>query len=348
MGFTTSHRDGISLVETPDLLWSVGRTGWDPWDTLNRLTWLRTKTWDIVHAWDCRPAVIIPALYAKQHSKATEVKLVIDWCDWWGRGGTQAERKGKLAKLVYGPVETFFEEAFRTKADGTTVISEALYQRSLRLRVPQDTIRILPQGCDTDEFLNLDRASARKALGIPLDVHLILSVGALTTSEAKLFFDSAQLLLGTRADCRVVMIGNHRSLIPPAIKYHPRFFEAGFVAEETLRNYVAACTALLAPLTDTIASRGRWPSKVNPFLAAGRVAVVTEVGDLAKILKREVAGIVPRCDAEDIVKSINNLLASPSLQRRYECRARWVAENLLAWPIVTAKLEEFYQTLRSA
>src|SRR4051794_13170334 len=69
MGFTTNHRDGITLVETPDLLWGVGRTGWDPWDTVNRLAWLRTKTWDIVHAWDCRPAVILPALYAKQQSK---------------------------------------------------------------------------------------------------------------------------------------------------------------------------------------------------------------------------------------------------------------------------------------
>ncbi len=28
--------DGVNLVETPDLLWGVGRTGWDPWNTLRR------------------------------------------------------------------------------------------------------------------------------------------------------------------------------------------------------------------------------------------------------------------------------------------------------------------------
>ena len=30
------------LVETPDLLWGVGRTGWDPWNTLRRTPWIRS------------------------------------------------------------------------------------------------------------------------------------------------------------------------------------------------------------------------------------------------------------------------------------------------------------------
>jgi glycosyltransferase involved in cell wall biosynthesis len=348
LGFNKYSRDGITVVETPDLLWGIGRTGWDPWDILNRFSWLRGKAWDIVHAWDCRPAVILPALFAQSQSKRVKAKLVVDWCDWWGRGGAQAEREGKFSKVIYGPVETYFEEAFRARADGTTVISEALYQRSLGLNVRKETIRILPQGCDTDESPISDRSVARTSLNLPSNQHLVVSVGALTASEAQLFFESVQMLLSLRVDCKVVMIGNHRSRIPPGIKHHSQFLEAGFVSEQTLKHYISASTALLVPLTDTVASRGRWPSKANPFLAAGRVAVITEVGDLARLLKREEAGIVAKCDAKDIVESLLRLFASPSLQEWYENRARWVAEKILAWPIVTDELEHLYQSLRSA
>jgi glycosyltransferase involved in cell wall biosynthesis len=313
---------------------------------LNRMHFLRGKTWDIIHAWDCRPVVILPALFARQQSGATKARLVIDWCDWWGRGGTQAERSGGLAKLLYAPVETYFEEAFRTKADATTVISQALYRRSVSLNVPPDTIRVLPQGCDIDESAPPTREEAMRKVNMPELQHLVVSVGALTRSEAALFFQSVRLLFTKRSDCRVVMIGKHGALIPLDLREHPQFFEAGFVSDEVLRNYVGACSALLVPLTDTIASRGRWPSKVNPFLAAGRAVVITNVGDLAALLKRENAGIVTRCDAQDIVENLIRLFDNPSLQRAYELKARHVAEEYLAWPLITEKLEQLYRTLR--
>lgn len=123
------ERDGVTIVETPDLLWGVGRTGWDLFDTLVRLWLVRQAEVDVVHAWDCRPVVILPALLARRRLADKGGRLVIDWADWWGRGGTQAERPGR-AKHLYGRVETFFEEAFRTRADGTTVASLALARRA--------------------------------------------------------------------------------------------------------------------------------------------------------------------------------------------------------------------------
>ena len=59
---------GVEILHTPDLLWGLGRTGWDPWDTTRRLGWLRGQAWDIIHAWDCRPVVILPALFAREGS----------------------------------------------------------------------------------------------------------------------------------------------------------------------------------------------------------------------------------------------------------------------------------------
>jgi glycosyltransferase involved in cell wall biosynthesis len=346
-GFRRQLREGVEVVETPDLLWGIGRTGWDLWDISSRLYFLHGKIWDIVHAWDCRPAVIFPALFARRQSRTSTAKLVIDWCDWWGRGGTQSERSGKLSKLLYGPIETYFEEAFRADADATTVISEALYRRALGLNISPGTIQLLPQGCDVAVQEQPSREEARRRLQIPQSQPLILSVGALTNSEAKLLFETVSLLLERRTDFKIVMIGKHRAPVPAELKKHAQFVEAGFVSDATLNDYVSACSALLVPLTDTIASRARWPSKVNPFLAAGRVVVITDVGDLARLLKHEEAGIVCRCDAYDIVNNLIRLFDNPQLRRQCELRARSVAERLLAWPIITGRLESLYEALQS-
>src|SRR3712207_4458366 len=61
-GFESRTVDGVTVLESPDLMWGIGRTGWDPWDTLSRITHLRSGRWDIMHAWDSRPVVALPAM----------------------------------------------------------------------------------------------------------------------------------------------------------------------------------------------------------------------------------------------------------------------------------------------
>src|SRR4030095_12941543 len=57
-GFASGVTDGVEVIEAPDLLIGRGRTGWDPWNTLRRMLKLRDRSFDIVHAFDCRPAVV--------------------------------------------------------------------------------------------------------------------------------------------------------------------------------------------------------------------------------------------------------------------------------------------------
>lgn len=344
---TSNLSAGVTVVETPDFFWGRGRTGWDPWDTVSRVVSLSGFQWDVVHAWDCRPAVILPALYAFRQSRKTGGKLIIDWCDWWGRGGTQSERADRVAKWFYGPIETFFEEAFRPRADGTTVISRALYQRALGLKIPEENIRIMPQGCDVDGMESRDRVEARIRLGLCPKKHVVVSLGALTSSEAKLLFDCFRLLLERRRDCVAVMVGKHGSRIPADLQTNKeQFIEMGYVSEETLNDSIAACDAVLIPLTDTVASRARWPSKANRFLAAGRTVVISRVGDLAQLLEREGAGLVVPCQAEGIVDGLIGLLDDTGLRTHFETQAQRVAREILAWPSLAGQLEEFYLDCR--
>src|SRR5262245_48281941 len=87
--------DGVNLVETPDLLWGAGRTGWDPWDMLQRVSWIRRHRFDVIHTVDTRPAVSVPAWLGR---KASGAIWVADWTDWWGRGGATSERDGWLIR----------------------------------------------------------------------------------------------------------------------------------------------------------------------------------------------------------------------------------------------------------
>jgi len=341
-GFDHIVKDGVEIVHTPDLFWGRGRTGWDPWDTLHRIIFLHKKKWDIIHAWDSRPAVILPALYARRQSRNS--KLIIDWCDWWGRGGTIQERSGWAMRTFFGPLETFFEESFRVHADGGTVISHALYDRAQQLGVPADTLHILQQGCDIEETLPSDRMEARQQLGIPGTVSLIGYLGALGRSDAALLYDTLRILIAHDQQFQFVLMGNHRSRIPDDLRETQRITETGYVSASALQQYLAACDVLFCPLGDTIASRARWPSKVNTYLAAGRATVMTRVGDLAALLESEDAGIVTSCNPEEIVTQLIKLLGNVEMRAKYEVKARSMAEKL-AWPGLIRQLESFYDNM---
>jgi glycosyltransferase involved in cell wall biosynthesis len=338
--------EGVEIWYTPDLFWGRGRTGWDPWDVFRRLLALRGRRWDIVHAWDSRPAVILPALYAAASSRAAGGRLVIDWCDWWGRGGTQVERAGTWMRAI-GPVETFFEEGFRYRADGTTVISEALSQRAASLGVSPRRTLLLPPGCDVSARPNPDRHAAAERLGLPRGSRLLVSVGALHRSDAELLFDAVRLVFNECPSSHFALVGNHGTQVPRDLRDHPRFRETGYVPVEVLHDYVQATHSLLVPLADTVAARARWPSKVNGFLAAARAVVITRVGDLPRLLEHEGAAVVVEPTAGDLCAGALRVLSGAE-RDRVEREGRRVAETILAWPIVAGRLDAFYDQIVGA
>jgi glycosyltransferase involved in cell wall biosynthesis len=176
---------------------------------------------------------------------------------------------------------------------------------------------------------------------------LIVYVGAMIRSDAQLLFDSLKLLFSHGPDCQAVLIGRSGTRIPDDLKRSKQLVETGFVQETVLNDYMVACDVLLVPMADTLASRARWPSRVNPFLSAGRTVVMTRVGDLAALLDSEKAGVVTRCEAEDIVTNLIRLFDNPGIREQCEMRARHVAEHILAWPLIVSELEDLYLMLRS-
>ena len=156
-----------------------------------------------MHAFEARPIVVYPALAWQRRG----AKLVLDWCDWFGKGGSVEERPNRVVRTLLRPVETYYEDYFRTRADGTTTINFFLHERARKLGVKPETIMLLPNGCDVDTFRPLSPAEARRQMGLPLDAPLVGYVGALFQRDAILMAQAFDHLKQQIPRARLLLAG---------------------------------------------------------------------------------------------------------------------------------------------
>ena len=329
---------GVRVLEAPDLFWGPGRTGWDPSNVLRRMLALRGVSFDLVHAFDCRPAVILPALAVQRR---TQAPLFIDWADWWGRGGRIRERSGWLVRTAIGPVETWFEEAFRTRAAGTTVASAALRERASRLGIPVHGTLLMWNGCDL-RISPVARGEARAALRLPASAPLIGYLGRATRGELDLAGAALERVRRTHPEARLVLVGETGERPARALLRDGAVVRSGYVPFEQLVLWLGALDLALVPMPDTLGNRGRWPGKINDYLSAGRAVVVTDVGDAPALVRETGAGWVARPEAEALAGTIRAALAAPERLAAAGRAGRVAAETRLDWGSLAERLEGFY------
>jgi glycosyltransferase involved in cell wall biosynthesis len=333
--------DGVKLVETPDLLFGVGRTGWDPWNTIRRTQWIRRRRFDIIHTVDTRPAVSLPAWLGRDSCGAA---WVADWTDWWGRGGATTERDGWLIRGIVGPLEQFFEEKPRPHADGTVVISRALGRRAESLGIDGGRILYLPPGADPNAIRTTPMTEARARCGLGLDGPYVGYLGNIYQRDADLLFESLRRL--TTSGARLIMVGDPGCDVPGDLT--SRVTITGRVSSEEMLDYLSACDVLLLPLSDTIANRGRWPSKINEYVAVGRPTIACDVGDVADLLRDNDVGLLVTPNAADFAAKTDELLADPARSAAMGIRAREIAKTSYSQEAIADKLEAFYQEILAA
>jgi glycosyltransferase involved in cell wall biosynthesis len=332
--------EGVRLALAPALLGGRLRTGWDPYEVGRRVGWLRNESFDLIHGFESRPVVIYPALAARDRFDAP---LVLDWCDWFGRGGAVEER-GPLTRAILRPVETYYEEHFRARADGTTVINMPLRERAIRLGVAPETIHWLPNGAETTRIQVIARDAARRALSLDPGGTYIGHLGQAFPGDAELMAGAFAALSAARPESRLILLGNHRTDIGAYFGDPGRLIDTGHVTAEEMNRYLAACDVLWLPLKNTLANRGRWPMKMNDYLSSGRATVSTPVGDLARFFDGdEPAGRLAADEPADFARQTLALLSDDSARQIYERNARHLAETVFDWQLVTAGLEAFYE-----
>lgn len=331
---------GVTLVASPDLLWGSLRFGWDLWNIVARVIWSSKQQFDLVHAFESRPVVIFPAIYWQRFR---HTKLIMDWCDWFGRGGSVEERPNRLIRNLLRPFETFFEEHFRTIADGTTTINTTLRHRAITLGVNPETIKQLPNGSNIDELQPLSQREARQRLNWPQDIYIIGHIGAIFHKDAQLMAQSFNMIHQIEPNTKLLLAGYCNVNVEFLVNDPSAIIRTGTIHYDKVNIYLAACDICWLPLCDSGANQGRFPLKINDYMAVGKPVIVTDVGDAANLVRLKKFGLVSAAHPKPLAEQTLNLLHDPAQRATMGMLARQVAESDFSWRQISGQLERFYQ-----
>jgi glycosyltransferase involved in cell wall biosynthesis len=346
-GIVESMWDDVRIIETPDLLWGRTRSGWDIWNLFNRISFLsrNQEQYDLIHCFETRPASIYSVLH---YNKARHLPLVIDWNDWWGRGGLVQVNRPWWWRVFLSKLETYYEEHFRTIAQGTTTISTPLARRAEELGVPKKYIRVVPGGVNPDLFYPIPRDVCRKKIGITPDAKIIAFSSLDSHLDLDIFLNSISKLVPKYPNIQLLITG----YVNPKIhflfsKYRllERTFFSGFVPYEELPTYLGSADVFVMPLADTIYNQGRWPNKICEYMAMGIPTVSNPVGDIKDLFERKMVGLLCQYSVEGFSSSIESLFTDAELSNKLGNNARIAAVKDYDWRVLIRRVEGLYSDI---
>ncbi|MHA1280410.1 MAG: glycosyltransferase [Candidatus Helarchaeota archaeon] len=306
----TWEENGIRIVTFPSVFKKGPRSGWDPYSIITRSKWIKSNKFDIVHGFESRPTVIYPAIRLMKKG----IPLVLDWCDWFGKGGSVEERPNQLLKLVFRPFETFYENNFRTKPDFTTVICRTLYQRAIDLGVKPESISLIPNGLNMPGWKHVAKDFARDKFGYHSRDFVIGYVGSLFPKDAVLMTNTLTLLSQKLPNVKLLHLGRSNYI---SNTEHPNITITGDIHSDNLQIGLAACDICWLPLSDIPANWGRFPLKFTNYLAAGKPILATDVGDIPEYIKSHNVGIVCKPNGEAISNAVIQLAEDLVILKHY-------------------------------
>ena len=297
----------VHIYEMPDLLWGRLRQGIDPWNLIVRIICLAFKKFDIIHAVDCRPVVIIPALVL---NKIFNTPLVISWWDLFGRGGTAFERSGFIYSITLGKIETFFEEYFRRFANHSIVDTIFLEQRLIELNYPPNQISILRIGCDLTTRDTMSKVTLREEFNYFSNEKIFYCLGTLFDSDLTLLVEALKIVKIINLTLPKVIITGNYSISPAICKNLNLELTGRLPLFNEVLKYLNIADFGLLPMRCSIANIARWPSKSSDYLGSRLPIITTPVSDFPTIFKKYNIGVISKNDtpesfAEAIIAAMN-------------------------------------------
>jgi glycosyltransferase involved in cell wall biosynthesis len=331
--------EGVEITETPNLLtimYALG-SGYGAIGIPYRILYSLGNRFDLVHSFDHKPNVLLPAIF---RNKLKDTPLVADWSDWWGfTGDGSGLQEGKMRPVVR--LETAMEEFVHREADWVTTISTGLLARSLSLGIPRNRVTWIPSGSPGDVIHPLDKRSCRERLGLPPTLFLLTHLG-MGEEDLSMVLPALSSIRRKRPEVRLGVIGplrNAAAMDRPGLKEDLILF--GWIPFEKLPVYLGASDAFVLPLRETVVNRTRWPNKFGDYIAAGRPVLCSDVGDVATFVREESCGLVWRDQAE-LGDAIERLIDNPDLRSEMGDRARRLSEGRLSWGQIASHFARVY------
>jgi glycosyltransferase involved in cell wall biosynthesis len=335
---------GVRIIQMAD--WMPERVrhgGLSPFDVFGRLEHIRRMPYDLVHGFDHRPAVSIPALFARRR---WHIPYVADWADLWGRGGIGDKRRYIIGKtMAYADHQ--LEQSVHRRADAATVVSHYLLERAKEMGIPEERIHLVQVGANIDVIRPLPKIAMRQKYGLPESVPIVVHIGFAPFDIPML---AATFIALARCNPRVILVlcGASFHSLDKAIEaagLTERVRHLGAIPYERLEEVLACGDVMIMPYSRSTMNIARYPNRIGDYLAAGRPIATSRTCDPGILVESEKIGITADDDPETFAEAIQKLLADPDLCDEMGRRARLLAETRLSWQIIARQLDDLYQRL---
>lgn len=209
----------------------------------------------------------------------------------------------------YRAIRPMIQRTLR-QAAGVIAVSEALRSAMIDLGADGEKICTIPNGVDVRRFHPYPRMVARRKLGIPEAIKMVVSVGALLEGKNHdvLIAAFAENLQG-HPENRLYIVGEgpRRAALEELIrrlKLTDKVFLMGTQPNEELAAWFSA-----ADVSCLASSREGWPNVVMESIACGTPVVATRVGGIPEILTSPELGILVEKDQQAIAAGLRSALA---------------------------------------
>jgi glycosyltransferase involved in cell wall biosynthesis len=338
---TRVDRESFRVIECPnwlDKLLPWGASG--PLDIWLRIRELWRGRYDLVYAFEYQPNISTPVLLLRRFRKFT---LVSDWCDW--HAGASYHFGGyRLAHAI----DRYFEEFIRHRADFVTTINLTLQERALDIGIDPGRLAVIGEGVDPSFIAPVEKRVARRALGIPEDVPLVVTIRDANSAAEML---CRAVALSAHSHLHLLVIGSDPEPVrafAASAGIASRIFLPGRISDAELPLALGAADLHALPLEDNLTNRGRWPHKLGDMLASQRPVVISRGGEFPQLMEQRRCAVVVDYAAEAFAHAFDDVLRVPDQYAAMAARGRQLIETELNWDVIGSRLEQVLQRATSA
>jgi glycosyltransferase involved in cell wall biosynthesis len=189
-------------------------------------------------------------------------------------------------------------------ADRVIAVSRALGNEVESLGTRPERVAVIPTGVDMTRFSPLDRAAARRDLGVALDDSpVVLVPGRLSPEKGVHHFLDALARLGSRVQALIVGDGAEAARLTQqaqALGLAERVHFMGFQPEARMSTFYSAADVACLPSLEE-----GWPDVLMEAFACGCPVVASNVGGVPEIIALTGAGLLAAPgDSSDLARAL--------------------------------------------
>ncbi len=309
------------------------------------------NNFDIIHSFNVvSPTTGLPTVFFKLMSvfKVKKSKIIVDWDDWWGRGGlTKISGQGKFIESV----ATYLEENIPKVADSVTVVSQPIKERALGIGIKHDKIFKLINGANEDIIKPLDKIKMREELGLPHNKNILCFVCSVTTT-IDFLMKVMKIIIKKKPNVLLIIISPlNKSQLEMMEKSEIRsnILAVGTQPYINVVKYQGASDILLLPRTNNVCDLAGFPARMMDYLCSGRPIVATALGELEIVIHDSNGGLLAHIDdADDFANKIITLIEDKALCDKLGKNGREAAESKYSWEKIADEFEIVYKITKSS